>query len=389
MRGALSYNEQKVYKGEANILLASGFSCDISDLGFSEKLRRFQSLIERNEKVMTNTLHLSINFPSDEALSDSKMQQIAMEYMDKIGFADQPFLVYKHKDANHPHFHIITTNIRNDGSSISFHNLGKEKSEPARKAIEAQFGLIPAESRKKQQTIPMTSIANIVGEVVRSYKFSSFEEFNAILRQYNIAADQGLPGSRLRQMNGLIYSLLDKDGYKTGPPIKASRIYGKPTIKTLQRKFAANEVKKAGIRSSVKEAIEIALARSKTARKFAENLKRNNISLQINQDSLGIIQRIYFIDHRKKAVYTHQDLNMQPNDIYRLRAEEFNKNVAFEKNSKDPPDGGKSNSLSILPFETHSAGALIHALLAPYYSPPDSGEPVTKKKKKKRNGPSL
>ena len=36
IKGALNYNENKVRQGVADIILASGFACDINDLGFSE-----------------------------------------------------------------------------------------------------------------------------------------------------------------------------------------------------------------------------------------------------------------------------------------------------------------------------------------------------------------
>ncbi len=56
--------------------------------------------------------------------------------MSKIGFGDQPYLVYQHFDARHPHIHIVTTNIKSDGSRIKTHNIGRNQSERARREIE-------------------------------------------------------------------------------------------------------------------------------------------------------------------------------------------------------------------------------------------------------------
>jgi hypothetical protein len=44
-------------------------------------------------------------------LSKEKITEIAVEYMDKIGFGEQPYLVYQHFDSGHTHLHIVTTNI--------------------------------------------------------------------------------------------------------------------------------------------------------------------------------------------------------------------------------------------------------------------------------------
>jgi hypothetical protein len=146
---ALNYNEQKVANGKAECITASGFIKDINTLNFYDKLRHFERLISLNERATINTLHVSLNFDSSDKINTEKLQAIAREYMERIGFGNQPYVVYRHDDASHPHIHIVTTNIQSDGSRISLHNIGKNQSEKARKEIEIEFGLIKAESSKQ------------------------------------------------------------------------------------------------------------------------------------------------------------------------------------------------------------------------------------------------
>lgn len=80
--------------------------------------------------------------------------------MEKIGFGRQPYLVYQHNDAGHPHCHIVTNNIQRDGKRIDLHLLGIKKSEPARKEIEENFGLVKAEGRKTKEQLSLQQIAN-------------------------------------------------------------------------------------------------------------------------------------------------------------------------------------------------------------------------------------
>ncbi|MBU0695419.1 MAG: relaxase/mobilization nuclease domain-containing protein, partial [Bacteroidetes bacterium] len=77
-------------------------------------------------------------------------------YMGRIGFSKQPYLIYQHQDAGHPHVHIVTTNIQSSGERISLHNLGKTKSEEARKIIEKSYNLIPASKLDNQQDFKLT-----------------------------------------------------------------------------------------------------------------------------------------------------------------------------------------------------------------------------------------
>ena len=164
------------------------------------------------------------------------MEEIASVYMTKIGFGEQPFLIYSHHDAGHPHLHIVSTNIRNDGSRISLHNIGRNQSEKARKEVENDFGLIKASDSNKQQyrikpmpakpvpygkTDSKRAISDVVNAIAMTYKYTSVAELNAILRQYNVMADRGTEDSFMYRKGGLQYRILDNDGNKIGVPINA------------------------------------------------------------------------------------------------------------------------------------------------------------------------
>src|SRR5687767_13289358 len=249
IKGALNYNESKVREGLAECIAAVNFIAEPDHLNFYSKLSRFENLIEKNTRAKTNAVHISLNFDIGEKLSQSKLNEIAATYMNKIGFGDQPYLVYQHLDAAHPHLHIVTTNIQEDGKRISIHNLGKNQSEQARKEIEEKYGLVKAGSKQKQGFAPTLNkaiygksetkrtINNIVTEVMKRYNFSSLAEFNAVLRQYNVMADRGKEGMTMFNKNGLLYTMLDSKGNKVGVPIKASALYCKPTMKNLDGQF--------------------------------------------------------------------------------------------------------------------------------------------------------
>ena len=247
---ALNYNEQKVQQGRAECLAAKGFLKEVNQLDFYEKLRHFQSLMELNERVVTNTLHISLNFDLSEKLDRDTLVQIADTYMEKIGFGDQPYLVYEHFDSGHPHLHLVTTNIQRDGSRISLHNLGRIQSEKARKEIEIAFDLVKAESKKKLTLTEAIqtqrvfygnrdtkgAISNVLRVVMNQYKYTSLAEFNAVLGLYNVTCDRGSEGSKMYSGGGLVYRVLDEGGHKIGAPIKASAFYIKPTLANLEIK---------------------------------------------------------------------------------------------------------------------------------------------------------
>lgn len=212
IRGLLNYNERKVSAGKAELIMASRFAGEVSQLGFNQKLHRLEHLTDLNSHVKNNSLHIMLNFDAKEKPDYFKLQQIATAYMEKIGFGDQPYLVYKHEDAAHPHIHIVTTNIREDSSRINLHEIGKKLSEPARKELEKEFGLIQAEGRNLKDAIAIKpvniekaeygktptkrAITNVVTAVARNYKYTSFAESNVILKQFSVVADRGKEGTQ-------------------------------------------------------------------------------------------------------------------------------------------------------------------------------------------------
>ena len=151
IRSILNYNENKVKASIAECFSAGNYPVAVDKMSDVMKLNRFTKRLELNENAKRNSVHISLNFDPSENHSKEKLIAIADTYMEKIGFRKQPYLVYQHHDAGHPHLHVVTINIERDGKRIDLHHLGIRKSEPARKEIEELFGLVKAEGRKKTE----------------------------------------------------------------------------------------------------------------------------------------------------------------------------------------------------------------------------------------------
>lgn len=323
---ALNYNEQKVQQKQAEILHAQNFLKDADKLNFYDKLNHFKRMMQLNERTTTNTLHVSLNFDPSEKLPNDKLITIAQTYMERIGFNNQPYLIYRHYDAGHPHIHIVSTNIKRDGSRISMHNMGRNQSEKARKEIEIEFGLIKAESKKMQDALQIhpvnaqkaaygklatkQAISNVLGLVINQYKYCSLPELNAVLKLYNVVAERGEKGSKMYEGKGLSYRVLDEKGNKIGVPIKASAFYLKPTLPFLEKKFVANESLKQPHAKRLKASIDYTFQKLKepSIQKLIEALEKEKISVVLRQNKEGIIYGITYVDHSSKCVFNGSEL---------------------------------------------------------------------------------
>ena len=322
---ALNYNENKVKQDKAECLYAGNFLKDAQQMSFYQKQKGFDRLNELNERATTKTLHVSLNFDPSEKLSNDKLIEIASVYMNRIGFGEQPFLIYKHYDAGHPHVHVITTTIREDGSRINTHNIGRNQSEKARKEIETKYSLIRAEQQKqilKQNIRPVNtekiiygktetkkSITNVVSAILNSYKYTSLPEFNAILKQYSVVADRGSEEGRIFKNRGLVYRVLDQNGNKIGVPIKASSMNSQPTLTRLEKIFALNESKKEPFKQYLKSAIDDSISSAPSGLKeLIKLLEKKNIYTVLWKNVEGRIYGITFVDNKNKTVFNGSDL---------------------------------------------------------------------------------
>lgn len=326
LREAVNYNEHKVSRGVAKCLDAGYYLKDAQDLSFHQKLSRLENLIELNTRVKVNTLHISLNFAAEDRLDTAALKEIAGVYLEKIGFESQPYLLYEHLDASHQHVHIVTTNIRSDGSSINLHNIGKTRSEAARKQIENEYSLVRAEDHKRSvlKLSPVSlsaadygraetkqAISNVVQTVIKDYHFSSLAELNAVLGQYRVHADAGTEGSRIRQNQGLVFRVLGPDGERVGVPIKASDFHFKPTLKKLETLFEKGAIERKRHAVRLKNTIDLTLARKDaySLSGFASALGQQGVSMLARASQTGAVYGVTYVDHRTKSVFNGSDLS--------------------------------------------------------------------------------
>lgn len=325
----LNYNENKVKAGKAECINAVNYPLKLEKLSFNLKLNRFLKLAALNENAKRNSVHISLNFDPSEKHSKEKLIEIADTYMEKIGFGKQPYLVYQHHDAGHPHLHVVTNNIQRDGKRIDLHLLGIRKSEPARKEIEELFGLVKAEGRKTNEQYSLEPIVSrsieygkaeskkaineVLNKVLFEYKYSSLPELNAILNLYNVHADRGTEDSRVFKNNGLLYKILDKNSKAIGVPIKASDFYNKPTLKFLEEKFKANEIKKQSNKSHLKNTIKLALLDKQVSspEKLADKLQKEGIHVVLRKSKEGQLYGITYVDHKMQSIFNGSSLGKE------------------------------------------------------------------------------
>lgn len=320
VRSIFNYNENKVKEGKAHCIGEGNYPMDVSRMTPAMKLGRLQHQNALNGNVKRGSVHISLNFHPSENYSPEKLMEIARTYMEKIGFGDQPYLVYQHHDAGHPHIHLVSIKVRADGSRIDMQNIGKNQSEKARKEIEAAFGLVRAEEAKKEvfsslKPVPAIKaqygkmeskkvMTAVLSSVVSSYKYTSLAELNAVLQLYHIKADRGSENSRVFASGGLLYRIVDQGGKPVGIPIKASDFSMRPTLAFLERKFALNNSERAFEKKRIRSAVDSAFfGKDLTLDRLVSLLEKEGISTVLRKSDAGLLYGLTYVDHATRCVF--------------------------------------------------------------------------------------
>jgi hypothetical protein len=315
--GALAYNQLKVEKENGQILFASKIiETSSGHYSVSQLAQSFESYLIANRKTEKPTLHISINPDPKDNVNDERFIQMAQDYMQEMGYGQQPFVVFKHTDTSRTHIHIVSICVDEQGKKIS-DKFEKRRSMNVCREMERKYGLILAKSKEHQQKDHIfrpvdyqkgdikSQIASVVRYLPKHYKFQTLGEYNALLSLFNITAEKVEGELHRKIQQGLIYIPLKENNERAGHPFKAS-LFGKNAgLWALDLHFAKCKETlndKEG-KDVLKAAIIKAVQSTDNEKDFKKQLTEQGINTVVRRNDAGRIYGITFIDHNSKTVW--------------------------------------------------------------------------------------
>ena len=232
--GALIYNGEKVNKEDGRLLDTNKIYSDGSGhIDIKRAFADFMGRMPTTTKTERPMVHISLNPHPDDVLTDAQLTAIAHEYMEKMGFGNMPYMVYKHTDINRHHMHIVALRVRPDGSCVTDKNNFYRSKEITRE-LERKYGLKTAEREKVTPDTPLLKVdpsgdlkkqvASVVKIVGIRYRFQTIGEYNAVLGLFNVKCEQTDGRVNGREYHGLVYFALGDDSKPIASPFKSSRL---------------------------------------------------------------------------------------------------------------------------------------------------------------------
>ena len=116
--GALAYNGEKMNEAHGRVLGANKIVLPADgNINIGAMAENFKTFMPRMGRTKKPVLHISLNPHPDDRLTDQDFEILAREYLDKLGFGEQPFIIYKHEDIDRHHIHIVTVNVNEQGKT--------------------------------------------------------------------------------------------------------------------------------------------------------------------------------------------------------------------------------------------------------------------------------
>ena len=316
--GALRYNKEKVDKDEAEVLFWQKMLEPFDKHGRMDVdvcMDSFWPYLEANCRTTNTVFHASLNPSPEDRLTDDQLRDIAQEYMERMGYGNQPYIVFKHKDISRGHLHIVSLRVDEKGRKLPYDFEARRSAEITRD-LEHKYNLHPAVKGQEQRDTPdlrkvnykagnvKQQISSVVRSCLRNYKCSSYGELRTLLELFNISVEERTGTIDGRNYAGVIYGALTDDGYGTGTPIKSSKIGKDVGYKALQRYYENSKMKlkEDGNLARLRQTVRDTMSPHNTRDEFRQLLKADGIDAVFRINPVGKIYGVTFIDHNAGIV---------------------------------------------------------------------------------------
>lgn len=313
--GVLAYNFEKIKDKEAKVLGVSRLS--ITEDGtttLQQALADFQMHLPQDIRTKKPIIHISLNPHPDDILGDEQMETISREYLEKLGYGNQPYIIFKHEDLAREHIHIVSLRVDAAGKKLN-DAFEYRRSKEITNELEQKYHLIVANDRQRTTFDEVRKadinegnikkqIADVVRPLVKNYQFQSLGEMNALLGLYNVTSEVVKGEHRGKPYTGLLYFITKENGEKLSVPVKSSRIGRDVGFVELSKKFEKDKVAlKAGkLKSKTAHHIREVMQENPERTTFIEKLKTKGVDVVIRENEAGRIYGVTFINHAEKTV---------------------------------------------------------------------------------------
>ena len=321
MGSALSYNEEKVKEGEAEVI--AEVNVDEDHLSILDTFARLETMNIRSKDV---SFHMSVNPAEGEKLSREQVKELVSDIMKGLGYEKQPYIIYRHDDIGRTHYHVVSIRTDRQGKKIPDR---QERRNCVRivTGLEQKYGFkVGNGNTEALRDLGLSgrcfdaSVGHVVlqmeaiAQECLGYRYTGVEQFQSLMREH---------GLEVSERNGFmcLQGLNDK-GQPCTPKVD-ERSLSIP-IKAVCDKRISECLKpdRAPVRQSeaVSRIVHACLPHAQNIEHFAAMLERKGITCSIKTDPAGKVTGVLFIDRPSRCVMNSSEIKgFRLSDINELK----------------------------------------------------------------------
>ena len=315
----VQYNDKKVEKGTGELMLMKNFPSFINENSSQEGVRNYLKSISKNEKVKKPQFHAVISTKFQQH-NKEELAKVAEDFMQEMGYGNQPFIVVFHNDTENNHVHIVSTRV--DKST------GKKLNDSYEK-LKAQKSLIEIKER-----IYGKNNEDIINKLL-SYNISSLKQLEILMEKNGFklvnnkndenALDILKNGVREKTINGNQLNFSNPKNDNRAKQIKAilnkyKEVYSNKVFKVEDRRYLEKMLPEEKQKENWKPKIEF---ESELQKKL-----RDVFGIDVifhHKDELHPFGYT-LIDHKTETIYKGSDI-LKMNNLFEFTSETMDKKL--------------------------------------------------------------
>lgn len=371
VKGMVLYNHNKTETKENGFKEADLLGVEnIPSNDVNSIINKIQSRNNLNKNVSKPNIHISLNFHKDDVLDNNQIYEIGLDYMEKLGYKEQPFAVYRHFDKEHPHIHIVSSSIDSNGKKINDSHLHR-RSQKITRELELKYNITIATKQigNKVENKPLDTLINehlehnkhsltgilakILDEVMGE-KPTSEKQFEHLLSTFQTSRTIS---EKDGEKKGHYFHLLtyeqigDENFKKKDKGINGSDLDINFSYESIKNQIELNDqVKMTNLKSMMGRVYSIKSTDDKPLKltELALELRKKGIILHAKRKQTGNdINSIYALNFKNiktGITYSASDLKIKTNDFLKriIDDEKFNKrkekSTEVYLDKKNPPE---------------------------------------------------
>lgn len=324
IRKSLHYNFKKVEKGQAEILIAKNLP---SNLPLTEEgaYNEMMSRIPSGTRTRNISFHISLNPDPSEKIDDETFRKMAEDYMQAMGYGEQPYIVFLHHDIERTHIHIVSTRVDNLGQKINDSN-ERYRSQKIVEQLEKKYHLIETPKRKQEErnrslrkpkkvnyknSDVKSQIAAAVRYILKYGTFQTIGELNVLLGQFNVAAEMTKTVYKGKTYEGIVYVPTDDTGTKIGSPVPSKDLGRGTGLHAVQYAMKKSRKQVLPYLPVLKEAIQDSMKGNPDMKVFSQRMERKGILFIPRINDSGRIFGVTFLFKDKQVAINGSQLGKQ------------------------------------------------------------------------------